>query len=215
MEGEMSTQARFEGNGLVVWWVYPSVRQMRCWLAREVRDFRADYARGRVAKGLASFMVPLAARDVTDPSDVPDEEIPIIARELGVPRYAPSWWMQRQIDTHDGECQCGPMYLIDVIMNVVGPASPEVSEVLRLHIDAAHAVWDHYWSGVSMVEDDSDLAGNVCPGCLIDGADHLEEVFADCTSITRELGEIVAALDAEIKLTGKLRGGSGDAVKVD
>jgi hypothetical protein len=107
------------------------------------------------------------------------------------------WWFDGTDCAHDIDCACGPVTLLEVLMNV---AALDRQAILTAHQARIAALWDHFWSGDALLAGRSTDLGTACAECLLSPLTHLPYLYETARELSSELGEALAAFHADVQL---------------
>lgn len=114
---------------------------------------------------------------------------------VGPSQIHPTWWAVREDCDHDLDCGCGFVTLLEVLTGL-----DEAARALALasHVAVLREVWHHYWSAQVLIEADGESLDGTCAWCIVEGRDHLVQLYDEACDLAEQLGEAVAAFDVSL-----------------
>ena len=123
-----------------------------------------------------------------------DEEIDIAIRPAN---YGVTWWHSYAECAGGEECECGPVTLLEALswFDLKQGAS-----LFSIHQEHGRALFDHFWSGHALCEGETMSIGDACANCLVEGFNHVWDVFDNAAKLAEETGEVLAAYEHTVVL---------------
>lgn len=210
--------AAFElhSDGRSVKFTVPSMTEIRCFLNRQsVAVAASDKSSGADREGdgaydeyneydeceeheeLGEYVDEDLEYENVEVAELSDGDAWVIAGLFGIGQHSPSWWLNAQ-GGHGSQCACRPAGLLEVLQDYA--TSSDRQGALEAHLGALRDVWDHFWSGDSLVNGEGEHINGACPACITEGRDHLGDILDEARNLAEELGEALAAFHSHIDL---------------
>jgi hypothetical protein len=101
-------------------------------------------------------------------------------------------------DDDDVFCLCGRVSLLEVLSWIPDPEMRQ--RAVEVHQQEMTFAFNHYWSCDTLVHDPSGALGEICSGCVLDGAAHVARVGGEAELLAEEFGTALSAYFSDIRL---------------
>jgi hypothetical protein len=123
-----------------------------------------------------------------------EEEIDIAISPVN---YGVTWWHAYDECAGGENCECGPVTLLEAL-SWFEPG--EGASLFNTHQEQGRALFDHFWSGHALCEGETTSIGDACANCLVEGFNHVWDVFDNAAKLAEETGEVLAAYEHTVVL---------------